>query len=127
MGVPTLTIICRMIKNKYKHPSVVSVGFNKYTIVQASLKKDDLYGCVDFCTNVLTIDPKQDSMNYRWTLLHEIFHIGYYIFGLGEDEDMPQIGNEFLTTASSNMVMFLWGLNKELFEFIFSEDDNEKN
>ena len=50
--------------NKYKHPSVVSVGFNKYTIVQASLKKEDLYGCVDFCKNVLTIDPKQDGMNY---------------------------------------------------------------
>jgi len=25
------------------------------------------------------------------------------------------------------MVMFLWGLNKELFEYIFEEDEDEKN
>ena len=112
---------------KHKHPDSVTIGFKTYKIVQESLKDEDLYGCVDFCKNIITIDPKQDSRNYKWTLLHEIFHIGYYLFGLGSDEDIPQMGNEYLTAMSSNMVMFLWGLNKELFEYIFSEDDDEKN
>ena len=75
----------------------------------------------------MTVDPSLDSRNYKWTLLHELFHIGYHLFGLGSDEDMPQMGNEYLTTASSNMVQSLWGLNRELFDFIFSGDGNEKN
>jgi len=112
---------------KHRHPDSVTIGFKTYKIVQASLKDDDLYGCVDFCKNTITVDPNQDSRNYKWTLLHEIFHVGYYLFGLGSDEDMPQMSNEFLTEASSNMVMFMWGLNKEIFEYLFSEDDDEKN
>jgi len=32
---------------------------------------------------------------------------------------MPQLGNEFLTTVTSNMIQQLATLNKELFEFIF--------
>jgi hypothetical protein len=38
---------------------------------------------------------------------------------LGDDDEMPQMGNEFITTVTSNMIQQLAGLNKELFKFIF--------
>ena len=60
-----------------------------------------------------------NKADYRGTLLHEICHIGYEMYGLGDDDEMPQIGNEFLTTITSNMIQQLATLNKELFEFIF--------
>jgi len=107
--------------NKPVHPLEVIIGFKKIKIIQASLHKDHLYGCVDFAKNTLTIDPNQCIEDYKWTLLHELCHIGFDLFGLGDDEDMPQIGNEFLTSVTSNMLKLLWGLNKELFDFIFSE------
>jgi hypothetical protein len=104
------------------HPMELDVGFKKFKIIQAPLTKDNLYGCVEFTKNTLTIDPAQDLADYKSTLLHEIFHIGFDIFGLGEDEDMPTIGNEFLTSVSSNMVILIASLNRELFEFIFSDE-----
>ena len=109
-------------KNKPIHPMEVDVGFKKFKIVQTALTKENLYGMVEFTQNTLTIDPNQDIIDYKSTLLHEIFHIGFDIFGLGDDEDMPTIGNEFLTSVSSNMVMLLASLNRELFEFIFSDE-----
>ena len=98
---------------------VVFTGIKEFTIVQRSLNKDNLYGCVEFPKSVLTIDPNQCIEDYKGTLLHEICHIGFELYGLGEDEDMPQLGNEFLTTVTSNMIQQLATLNKELFEFIF--------
>jgi len=98
---------------------IVFTGIKEFTIVQRSLNKDNLYGCVEFPKSVLTIDPTQCIEDYKGTLLHEICHIGFELYGLGEDEDMPQLGNEFLTTVTSNMIQQLATLNKELFEFIF--------
>ena len=99
---------------------IVFTGIKEFTIVQRSLNKDNLYGCVEFPKSVLTIDPTQCIEDYKGTLLHEICHIGFELYGLGEDEDMPQLGNEFLTTVTSNMIQQLATLNKELFEFIFN-------
>lgn len=109
-------------KSKPIHPMEVDVGFKKFKIVQAALTRENLYGMVEFTKNTLTIDPNQDLVDYKSTLLHEIFHIGFDMFGLGDDEDMPTIGNEFLTTVSSNMVMLVASLNHGLFEFIFSDE-----
>ena len=103
------------------HPLEVNLGFKKFKIIQASLNKENLHGCVEFANNTLTIDPNMCIEDYKWTLLHEICHIGFDLFGLGDDEEMPQIGNEYLTSVTSNMLQLLWGLNKELFEFIFEE------
>ena len=108
-----------MAAKKPEHPMVVFTGIKEFTIVQKSLNKDNLYGCVEFPKSVLTIDPTQCIEDYKGTLLHEICHIGFELYGLGEDEDMPQLGNEFLTTVTSNMIQQLATLNKELFEFIF--------
>jgi len=102
-----------------QHPLEVNLGFKKFKIVQKSLSKASLYGCVEFPKNTLTIDPNQSLEDYKWTLLHEIFHIGLDLFGLGEDEEIPNMTNEYLTTVTSNMVQTLAGLNPELFKFIF--------
>lgn len=109
-----------MSKNNYEHPSEVFTGIKTYTIVQKALTKDGLYGCVEFAKSALTIDPNQCEEDYKGTLLHEICHIGFDLYGLGDDDEMPQMGNEYLTTVTSNMIQQLAGLNKELFQFIFS-------
>ena len=101
------------------HPLEVHTGIKTFTILQKPLTKDNLYGCVEFPMSLLTIDPNQCEADYRGTLLHEICHIGYEMYGLGDDDEMPQIGNEFLTTITSNMIQQLATLNKELFMFIF--------
>ena len=108
---------------KWNHPDTVTIGFKTFKIEQKTLAKDNLYGCVEFSKALLTIDPNQSEEDYKWTLLHEIFHIGFDLFGLGDDDEMPQMGNEYLTTVSSNMVQTLQGLNRELFEFIFSKNN----
>lgn len=99
----------------------VFTGLKTYNIEQKALTKDNLYGCVEFAKSLLIIDPHQCIEDYKSTLLHEICHIGFEVFGLGEDEDMPQMGNEFLTTVTSNMIFQLATLNKELFTFIFED------
>ena len=99
----------------------VVTGIKTFTIVQKSLNKDNLYGCVEFPKSKLTIDPSQCIEDYRGTLLHEICHIGFDMYGLGDDDEMPQMGNEYLTTVTANMIQMLAGLNPELFKFIFNE------
>ena len=108
-----------MPKEKPVHPMKVYTGIKTFTIVQKALNKDNLYGCVEFPKSTLTIDPNQCIEDYKGTLLHEICHIGFDIYGLGDDEEMPQMSNEYLTTVTSNMNQQLAGLNKELFTFIF--------
>ena len=113
------------VKNKIKrreHPDVLYVGFKKFTIAQESLTKDNLYGCVEFPEAKITVDPNQSDVDYKGTLLHEICHVGFDLFGLGDDDEMPQMGNEYLTTVTSNMFQLLVGLNPELFTFIFSDE-----
>jgi len=99
----------------------VFTGVKTYQIIQKSLNKDGLYGCVEFSKSLLTIDPNQCIEDYKGTLLHEICHIGFDLYGLGDDDEMPQIGNEYLTTVTSNMIQMLAGLNPGLFKFIFHE------
>jgi hypothetical protein len=104
------------------HPMEVHVGFKTFKIQQKSLDKDSLYGCVEFHKALITIDPNQSIVDYKGTLLHEICHVGLDLFGLGDDDEMPQIGNEYLTTVTSNMMQMLHGLNKELFAFLFDDE-----
>ena len=101
------------------HPMEIFTGIKTFKIEQKALTKDNLYGCVEFEKSTLTIDPNQCIEDYRGTLLHEICHIGFEIYGLGNDEDIPTVTNEFLTTITSNMIQQLAGLNEELFKFIF--------
>ena len=108
-----------MTREKPIHPMVVHTGIKTFKIKQKALIKDNLYGCVEFPKSLLTIDPNQCVEDYRGTLLHEICHIGYELYGLGDDDEIPQIGNEFLTTVTSNMLQQLGSLNKELFAYIF--------
>ena len=65
------------------------------------------------------LDSNEYTNDKGATLLHEICHIGFDLYGLGDDDEMPQMSNEFLTTVTSNMIQQLAGLNKELFQFIF--------
>jgi len=102
------------------HPLEIDLGFKKFRIIQLSLAKEDLHGSVDFSKGILRIDPSQSLEDYKWTLLHEICHIGFDLFGLGDDEEMPKMSNEYLTTVTSNMMQVLYGLNRELFSFVFS-------
>ena len=101
------------------HPMEVYTGVKTFKIEQKKLTKDNLYGCVEFPKSLLSIDPTQCEADYRGTLLHEICHIGFDLYGLGDDDEMPQMGNEYLTTVTSNMIQQLAGLNEELFKFIF--------
>jgi len=105
-----------------KHPLTVYTGIKTFTITQKSLAKDNLYGCVEFPKALLTIDPNQSIEDYKSTLLHELCHIGLEIFGLDDDDEIPTIGNEYLTTVISNMIFQLAGLNPELFQYIFNND-----
>ena len=105
-----------------EHPDVLYVGFKEFKIAQEPLTKDNLYGCVEFPEAKITIDPNQSDIDYKGTLLHEICHVGFDSFGLGDDDEMPQMGNEYLTTVTSNMFQLLVGLNPELFTFIFSDE-----
>ncbi len=103
---------------EFKHPDILHIGFKSYKIVQKDLSNEDgveLYGYVDLVTNVIYVDPNQDSIDYKGTLLHEILHVGFNLFGLGDDDEMPGIINEFLTTITSNMMQMLGTLNPELF------------
>jgi hypothetical protein len=122
------------MKQKPAHPMEVRTGSKVYTIEQKSLTKDSLHGDVDFSKAILRIDPNQSLEDYKNTLLHEIIHIGYDMFGLGNDEDMPSVNdmfglgndedmpsvnNEFLTMITGNMLRLFTNLNPELFEYIF--------
>ena len=114
----------------YKHPNILHIGFKSYKIVQKDLSDEDgveLYGYVDLTTNVIYLDPSQESIDYKGTLLHEILHVGFNLFGLGDDDEMPGIRNEFLTTITSNMMQMLVTLNPELFEFIFSRETSPES
>ena len=108
---------------KYEHPLTVYTGIKTFDIKQTSLEKDNLYGCVEFPKYLLSIDPNQRPEDYKGTLLHEICHIGYEVFGLNDDDEIPTMSNEFLTSVTSNMIQQMAGLNPELFQFIFKTND----
>ena len=115
---------------EFKHPDTLHIGFKSYKIVQKDLSDEDgveLYGYVDLTTNVIYLDPSQESIDYKGTMLHEILHVGFNLFGLGDDDEMPGIRNEFLTTITSNMMQMLVTLNPELFEFIFSRESSPES
>jgi hypothetical protein len=107
------------MKKKPVHPMQVFTGSKTYTIEHKSLTKDALHGDVDFAKCVIRVDPNQSLEDYKNTLLHEILHIGYDMFGLGSDDDMPTIQNEFLTLVTGNMLRLFANLNPELFEYLF--------
>jgi hypothetical protein len=106
---------------KYTHPMTVYTGIKTFTIKQQALTKDNLYGCVEFPKSLITIDPNQCVEDYKGTLLHEICHVGFEVFGLNDDDEIPTIGNEYLTSVTSNMIQQLAGLNPDLFQFIFTK------
>ena len=106
-------------KDYLNHPMEVFTGIKTYKIVQKKLTKENLDGCVNFDKYLLTIDPSLYEEDYKNTLLHEICHIGFDLYGLGGDDEMPAINNEYLTTVTSNMIQQLAGLNRELFKYIF--------
>ena len=107
------------MKEKPVHPMLVLTGSKTFMIEQKSLTKDGLHGDVDFAKCVIRVDPIQDLEDYKNTLLHEILHIGYDMFGLGSDDDMPTIQNEFLTLVTGNMLRLFTNLNPELFKYLF--------
>lgn len=107
----------------YNHPMTVYTGIKTFDIKQQALTKDNLYGCVEFSKYLLTVDPNQRPEDYKGTLLHEICHIGYEIFGLNDDDEIPSMSNEYLTSVTSNMIQQMAGLNPELFQFIFANND----
>ena len=112
----------------YKHPNKLNVGYKCYEIIQRSLECEKLYGYADLALNTITVDPNTvTDADYKGTLLHEILHVGYDVFGLGDDDEMPTFGNEYLTGATTNMLLVLQGLNPELFNFIFSNETNNPN
>ncbi len=104
------------------HPMEVHTGIKTFTIEQKSLSKDSLYGCVEFPKALITVDPNQSEEDYKGTLLHEICHVGWELFGLGDDDEMPTVGNEYLTTVTSNMIQLLATLNTELFEYLLTNE-----
>jgi len=108
---------------KYIHPDELFVGHKTFKIVQRSLSKEELYGCVEFKENRIIVDPNQSPEDYKATLLHEIFHIGLDMFGLGDDEDIPKsVTNEFLTAVTTNMIVLLSSMNPDLFKFLFNHE-----
>lgn len=109
-----------IMKNKFKHSNKFYDGVQHYKIVQTSLKDENLCGKVDFTKKIIYLDPDQDPIEYKKTLLHEMIHVGYDHFGLNNDGSMPTITNEYITTVTTNMMQHLWCCNKDLFSFIFS-------
>ena len=101
----------------------IYTGIKTFVIEQKSLEKDNLYGCVEFPKSLLSVDPNQCVEDYKGTLLHEICHIGYEIFGLNDDDEIPSMSNEYLTSITSNMVQQMAGLNPELFQYLFADNE----
>ena len=100
------------------HPLELRTGIKTFEIKQQSLLKENLHGCVELHKGVITVDPNQSIEDYKGTLLHEICHVGLDMYGLGEDDQIPQMTNEYLTSVTSNMIQQLAGLNPELFSYI---------
>ena len=100
----------------------IHIGFKTFKIEHKCQKEDELFGYVDFATNTIFVDPHTNLVDYKGTLLHEIYHVTLNLFGLGEDEDIPKVGNEYLTNVVTNMTQLVWALNKELFKYIFSDE-----
>ena len=110
------------IKTKDRlHPLEFHTGVKTFQIKQQSLDKEGLYGCVELHKGLITIDPNQSLEDYKGTLLHEICHAGFDLYGLGEDDQIPHMTNEYLTTVTSNMIQQLASLNPELFRYILSD------
>ena len=107
------------MKPKYEHPLTLNTGCRIYTIEQKSLAQENLYGCVDFEKAIIRVHPVAEEEEYKNTLLHEIIHIGYHMFGLGDDDDLPGINNEFLTLITANFLRLFAVQNPELFDYIF--------
>jgi|TARA_R100000482_G_scaffold33359_1_gene10902 Zn-dependent peptidase ImmA (M78 family) len=108
-----------------QHPMKLLIGFKTYKIEHKDLSEDDLHGYVDLTTNVIYVDPNQSDSDYRGTLLHEITHVVFHMFGLGDDDEMPGIKNEFLTTITSNGFQLFASLNHELFLYLFEKPYNQ--
>jgi hypothetical protein len=75
-------------------------------------KDEGLMGKVDFEQRIIFVDPDQDHLEYKKTLLHEIIHIGFDCFGLNNDGNMPVITNEYITTVTTNMIQQGWFSNR---------------
>tara|TARA_R100000458_G_C8275255_1_gene250283 strand:+ start:2888 stop:3265 length:378 start_codon:yes stop_codon:yes gene_type:complete len=112
---------------KPNHPIFLHLGSKIYTIQVQSLEEEGCYGCVDLVTKEIFLDPNQSDQDYKFTLLHEILHVAYDFLGLGDDEEMIQIKNEFIVTATTNILQLLQFTNPELFSFIFSSDSVKKS
>ncbi len=102
---------------------VLDIGFKVFDIVQMSLNKESLYGCVEFSKHKITIDPNQTLVDYKGTLMHEILHVYLDMFGLGDDDEMPTLGNEYLTHVVTSVFQLFSAQNPELFSFIFNNDE----
>ena len=107
------------MKLKHEHPLTFNTGCRVYTIERKSLAKDNLYGDVDFEKGIIRVHPLDNEEEYKNTLLHEIIHVGYHMFGLGDDDDLPGINNEFLTLITANFLRLFTNLNPELFDYLF--------
>tara|TARA_Y100000114_G_scaffold51894_2_gene47418 strand:- start:14659 stop:15012 length:354 start_codon:yes stop_codon:yes gene_type:complete len=101
-----------------QHPLELHTGIKTFQIKLQSLEKDELHGCVEMHKGLITVDPNQSIEDYKGTLLHEICHVGFDIYGLGHDDQIPQMTNEYLTTMTSNMIQQLATLNPELFSYL---------
>jgi hypothetical protein len=74
---------------------------------------------VEFAKHTITVDPDQSKVDYKGTLLHEILHVYLDMFGLGDDDEMPTMGNEYLTHVTTTIMQLFKSQNPELFDFLF--------
>ena len=101
-----------------EHPMTINAGYKTFTIVQHPKLKE--YGAVEFIKSTMYLNPCQGDDDYRGTLIHEMLHIVFEMWGFGEGNEVGTFTNEDLTTRAGYGLHTLAMLNPELFEFMFS-------
>jgi Zn-dependent peptidase ImmA (M78 family) len=101
-----------------EHPMTINAGYKIFDIVQDPKLKE--FGAVEFVKSTMYLNPHQKDEDYKGTLIHEMLHIVFEMWGFGEGNTVGNFCNEDLTTRTGYGLHTLAMLNPELFEFMFS-------
>ena len=106
--------------------SGVDTGFGWFSIIYCDHLVDDgeeLYGEVDFNDRKIYIKFSYDLDVLKSTILHELYHICFYMSGMQRDSD--KYNEEEVVGMLSNMMFILTHLNPDLILWIHNHEDRE--
>lgn len=91
-------------------PEKISILYKDYRVIQEQNihnGSDDLYGQIDYCSQVIRIDEQYSAEQKKATLIHEIIHglDDMYQIGLGEKK-VSKLGVAFYQLIKDNPELF---------------------